>query len=100
LPSNFGSFDSRAERELPMLDEGRRTTPDDSIDDPRRSATRRRSSTTTKRWIFDAEVAEVPDTALAGKKAHRVTGRLIVAIDQLSRDLPGADSAWIAPDPS
>jgi hypothetical protein len=31
-----------------------------------------------QRWISDAEVAEVPYTAFAGKKAHAVTARLIV----------------------
>jgi Transposase DDE domain group 1 len=31
-----------------------------------------------QRWISDAEVAEVPYTAFAGKKAHTVTARLIV----------------------
>ena len=31
-----------------------------------------------QRWVSDAEVAELPYTAFAGKKAHTVTARLIV----------------------
>jgi len=43
------------------------------------SSTRTRSATNRPpRWISDAEIAEVPYTAFASRRAHRTDGRLVV----------------------